>query len=30
LSLGFLMSIRAGLALVAEIYGHILMKKYKI
>jgi eukaryotic-like serine/threonine-protein kinase len=30
LSLGPLMFVRAVLALVAEVYGHLLMKKYKI
>lgn len=30
LSLGPLMLVRAVLALVAEVYGHLLMKKYKI
>ncbi len=30
LSLGPLMLIRAALALVSEVYGHLLMKKYKI
>jgi hypothetical protein len=30
LSLGPLMLLRAVLALVAEVYGHLLMKKYRI
>lgn len=30
ISLGFLMAIRAGLAVLAEIYGYFLLKKYKV
>jgi MFS family permease len=30
LGIGPLMLVRAGLALVAEVYGHLLMRKYKI